>query len=316
MILDQTGSLAGLKRHDYLPFGEELTAGRTAGQGYAQPSWMRIQWAGKERDSETGLDYFLARYYGSTTGRFISPDPILINPDRQQDPQTLNLYVYSRNNPLAYVDPTGMELVKLGQHTDEQIQKRLAEIDANLKQEGLTQKQIEQLNGERNKLLLEQEGNKVGNAFLAELDKIGERGGLKLSDLTLSTEPLKDLKSLKGGLTAEDVKNMKDPYTLAYVQRDFSKQIFLLQTSLIYKGILGSGLDYKNNIGFVPSSDLAEFSGTNIRHEEYHRDVGRSEGRAYSIQLQILNKFGPGAFMNKAWFNAMQKGLQQNTKLP
>jgi len=65
----------------------------------------RSRGTGKERDQETGLDYFGARYYGSALGRFTSPDPLAgIDP---YDPQSWNAYAYGRNNPLSYVDPTG-----------------------------------------------------------------------------------------------------------------------------------------------------------------------------------------------------------------
>jgi RHS repeat-associated protein len=63
------------------------------------------KFTGKERDAESGLDYFLARYYNSNMGRFLSPDPLggsLLNP------QSLNRYSYGFNNPLTNVDPTGM----------------------------------------------------------------------------------------------------------------------------------------------------------------------------------------------------------------
>jgi RHS repeat-associated protein len=60
----------------------------------------------KERDIETGLDYFLARYYSSTQGRFTSPDEPLIGQD-EPDPQTWNLYSYTSNNPLNRTDEEG-----------------------------------------------------------------------------------------------------------------------------------------------------------------------------------------------------------------
>ena len=56
IVLDQTGNLAGVKRHDYLPFGEELfagTGGRTAAMGYTGEG-VRQQFTSKERDLETG----------------------------------------------------------------------------------------------------------------------------------------------------------------------------------------------------------------------------------------------------------------------
>jgi RHS repeat-associated protein len=66
---------------------------------------------GKERDTESGNDYFEARYYSSAMGRFMSPDwsakeePIPYA--TMDDPQSLNLYAYVRNNPLARTDPDG-----------------------------------------------------------------------------------------------------------------------------------------------------------------------------------------------------------------
>ncbi len=65
------------------------------------------KFTGKERDSESGLDYFGARYYGSSMGRFQSPDPVIITPERLANPQELNLYAYVANNPLRFIDPTG-----------------------------------------------------------------------------------------------------------------------------------------------------------------------------------------------------------------
>jgi RHS repeat-associated protein len=65
------------------------------------------QFTGKERDAETGLDYFLARYYSGAQGRFLSTDPVTITPERLHDPQQLNAYAYVRNNPLRFIDPTG-----------------------------------------------------------------------------------------------------------------------------------------------------------------------------------------------------------------
>jgi RHS repeat-associated protein len=76
----------------------------------AQRPKSSCQFTGKERDAETGLDYFGARYYSGAQGRFSSPDPITILPERLLDPQQLNLYAYVRNNPLKLIDPTGMKI--------------------------------------------------------------------------------------------------------------------------------------------------------------------------------------------------------------
>ena len=68
------------------------------------------RFTGKERDAESGLDDFGARYYASTMGRFMSPDPLSIEMYRLPDPQQLNLYMYARNNPLVITDPTGLDI--------------------------------------------------------------------------------------------------------------------------------------------------------------------------------------------------------------
>ena len=66
---------------------------------------------GKERDQESGNDYFGARYYASTMGRFLSPDwsaqeePVPYA--KMDNPQSLNLYSYVLNNPLISVDTDG-----------------------------------------------------------------------------------------------------------------------------------------------------------------------------------------------------------------
>jgi len=62
----------------------------------------------KERDNETGLDYFGERYYASTMGRFTTVDPLGASAKRV-DPQTMNRYTYALNNPLRYVDPDGLD---------------------------------------------------------------------------------------------------------------------------------------------------------------------------------------------------------------
>jgi RHS repeat-associated protein len=124
-----TSSSAGIvSRHDYKPFGEELGAGigsRTTGIGFSVADGLRQKFTSKARDYETGLDYFLARHYSSTQGRFTSPDEFkggsdelyLLGTGEQQrqalpyaeisQPGSLNKYSYVYNNPLRFVDSDG-----------------------------------------------------------------------------------------------------------------------------------------------------------------------------------------------------------------
>lgn len=109
VITNSSGSV--VSRHDYMPSGEELGAsvgGRTTGMGFSNSGDNnRKKFTGYERDTETGLDFAQARFYGSTQGRFTSPDPFSASAI-VADPQTFNRYAYCRNNPVNSVDPSGM----------------------------------------------------------------------------------------------------------------------------------------------------------------------------------------------------------------
>ena len=67
-----------------------------------------LHFTGKERDAESNLDYFGARHYSSTMGRFITPDPSGLTYANPGDPQSFNLYSYVANHPLTEVDLNGL----------------------------------------------------------------------------------------------------------------------------------------------------------------------------------------------------------------
>ncbi|MBU1683096.1 LysM peptidoglycan-binding domain-containing protein [Patescibacteria group bacterium] len=105
VILDEDGSV--VERADYLPFGSDRL--RTTETEAPDTDY---KFTGKELDGETGLMYYGARYYDPLIGRFTTADPWegdLLNP------QTLNKYSYAVNNPLFFLDPTGMYIVKTGE---------------------------------------------------------------------------------------------------------------------------------------------------------------------------------------------------------
>jgi RHS repeat-associated protein len=66
-----------------------------------------LKFSGKERDTESGLDYFGARYYDHTLYRFLSVDPVVPAGEAVADPQRWNLYAYCGGNPINYIDPDG-----------------------------------------------------------------------------------------------------------------------------------------------------------------------------------------------------------------
>ena len=89
---------------DYYPYGG-------LEHDYCPNATQNYKFTGKERDAESGLDMFGARYHGSNLGRFTTPDPIQLKANRLLNPQRLNLYSYGVNSPLVNIDPDGRDAI-------------------------------------------------------------------------------------------------------------------------------------------------------------------------------------------------------------
>jgi RHS repeat-associated protein len=90
-VIDEAGIVK--ESYDYYPFGLKMP-----GHSYVSGTPSRNLFTGKERDDETGWDYFGARYYDARIGRFISTDPL----ESSSSP-----YTYCSNNPMRFIDPNG-----------------------------------------------------------------------------------------------------------------------------------------------------------------------------------------------------------------
>ncbi len=99
---------------DFFPFGERIGSGlngRSLTCYGGTGDVLAQQFTGKERDKESSLDYFGARYYSARLGRFVSLDAPFVD-QFASAPQSWSLYSYARNNPLRFLDPTGRRCVK------------------------------------------------------------------------------------------------------------------------------------------------------------------------------------------------------------
>jgi RHS repeat-associated protein len=106
----------------YMPYGSELETTSLSPDwkaheqtlGDKKPSRStKHRFTGHYRDDDLGIYDFVARHYDPLLGRFLSPDPEFIaRPERcSQSPIECNLYSYARNNPLRYVDPSGLATI-------------------------------------------------------------------------------------------------------------------------------------------------------------------------------------------------------------
>jgi RHS repeat-associated protein len=90
---DANGNKIGEQGH--YPYGESW---------YSANTTTKFIFTSYERDSESGNDYAMGRYYFVTLGRFCTVDPVSGSPG---DPQSWNRYVYVRDNPINMTDPSG-----------------------------------------------------------------------------------------------------------------------------------------------------------------------------------------------------------------
>ena len=85
----------------YMPFGELWESQQVS--EYDE----RFKFTGKERDTETGYDYFGARYYLSLLGIWLSPDPFI---DKNVG---ISSYAFCSWNPINRLDPNGMDDIEI-----------------------------------------------------------------------------------------------------------------------------------------------------------------------------------------------------------
>jgi RHS repeat-associated protein len=227
MILDLSGNLNSVSRHDYLPFGEELYAGidgRLTTQGYTGDN-VRQKFTQKERDNETGLDYFEARYYASMQGRFTTADPFTLTPARVLDPQQLNLYAYVRNNPLVHIDPTGM-IIDTGRLDEDELRRWQKVVDlANAKDKDgnylnpKLHEEYDRLNNDERTFFIE------NHDFGSKFQDIGEfkitkfKGANDFSEAVIQLD-FKKLKNIEGPVAADLVPGFKKFDKLFGVKND------------------------------------------------------------------------------------------------
>jgi RHS repeat-associated protein len=335
MIANKSGSLASTKRHDYLPFGEELlayTGGRTTTQGYNADS-VRQKFTSKERDNETGLDYFGARYYGSAQGRFTSVDPALTSAD-VVTPQSWNRYASSFNNPVRYIDPTGAwnwSATMGSNSTDEQLRKNAGKDKNALK---AANKIIDQRNLFRNGLNAARESGtssdepdsvaRAVNAYGSE----GDSNGVSVTFGTVADGTAAQAGPSANGSLAFDTNGVATAQVLVTISSSVTNSNDLAQ-AIGHEG--WHTADRQSFAAYLTrqiqaAGGLANFIGTPLESQAfnspYNRTVQTTELNAYIVSGLIaqgrdaLSKNFPNSSFNghevwnNSWSRAERPGLR------
>jgi len=250
--------------NDVSRFGSLTTCARARGCAASNYPFL----TSKERDNETGLDYFGARYYASIQGRFTGADPYDINLERQmtsdpdeaenvfknyiKQPQHWNHYAYALNNPLRYIDPDG-----LMEYDTELLGKKInVKISDNLKSED-----GKKLKGDDLKAAQEKMKKNIDNAIA------------RINSGNVTPEQANAINSMNG----------------IEVRTDIVEPGMNLESKVFYL-----------TPGYANSEDVDMLAGA-IVHDSYHADqkrrgvpsIGReAEKEASAWTLGVLDKIG------------------------
>jgi RHS repeat-associated protein len=309
MVFDQTGSLAGVNRHDYLPFGEELfagTGGRTTAQGYSASDGVRQKFTDKQRDNETGLDYFFSRYYSSTHGRFLSPDEFpggavevfaeraSSNPTFYADltnPETLNKYQYCLNSPLRYVDPYGHQ-----SQSDNWLTQWLGSLLRRLLAEKDPESAIEEKRGPLSlgaDKVRQQYGDAFGQGLQAEYDLL-DKTGLDLGAFKYLQSAIKNDEgetAVAGVFFAVNVATLGRGEGGVTIGENMSERVIPVATEIgakTYRPTSKIVTNWLENNGRWISSQISR----GRRIFDIGRDVNREASPYYAKEVEVLTRRG------------------------
>jgi hypothetical protein len=141
----------------------------------------------------------------------------------------------------------------------------------------------------------------VAGAYLKALDSVGQRNGLQLSNITLSTDVAHDFSGM--GLSDAQQKRIDDPDTTAFVMGK-AGPIYLKSQTEMYKDTFDPGRSWIQDLG-----------GTVLRHEQTHT-AGGGEHDAYTVQRQVWQYFKnnvPAETFSQI-NNMLQKSVDANPK--
>ena len=197
------------------------------------------------------------------------------------NPQIWNAYSYVANNPFKFIDPFGEELVPLGVHTDDEIKKLIKQYKKDIK--NTDDKDVKKnIKAKIKTLELEKEGNGIAQAYLDRLDAVGQRDGLKLTDLVLSTDT-------KNDLSGRNISQTK----MAELTSSDTKAFTLNRGGPIY--LRSESDQYKNSSNDILMQDLG---GCTLRHEREHVR-GFGEYIAYRVQREVFQYFRNDFYQNR-----------------
>jgi RHS repeat-associated protein len=302
LITDATGSVA--RCYDYLPFGEEIangTAGRTDpcfGSGtYPAPQDIEsAKFTGKQRDAETGLDWFDTRYFSAAQGRYTSPDGMIAKKEWLSDPQRWNHYAYVRNNPMRYIDPNGEDLEIYYYYGKDLTDEQRKYLQANMKQiqAAITAK----FNKAGVEKVVFRDGTGLTDAQIKEIQKNAPTGVATLNFVNekFAGESIRGNGTTDAPISAVSLKGVAEGGLIASRAKDDATLTFRLGEVASHELGHAVGFEYNSYINWPLTLGIADYFRSNLMDEHQGQptrpkffDTGSDRNKRI---IQEINRIG------------------------
>jgi RHS repeat-associated protein len=214
-----------------------------------RPNGIGSRSTGKERDAETGLDFFLARYYSGAQGRFTSVDPTMKSA-LASNPQSWNRYAYVMNNPLRYTDPFGLWAIKWEDDPEYKKTKKGTKVIHHWKVTAYKEK------GDTIEQLAEMLGVKAKN-----LGKVGD-GDIRLSELSSRTDAGRVFRGVESFLNSQDNPDARNASNCAQT----AAQLGFANSPAMIGGLQPENMDSFLGVNAQPKSLEAARVGDIVRY--------------------------------------------------
>jgi RHS repeat-associated protein len=183
-VLELDDNAAIISYEEYFPYG---STSYQAVSSTIEVSAKRYRYTGMERDEESGLSYHTARYYAAWLGRWTNTDPALLR-------DGINLYEYTRSNPIVLTDPRGTDSKDPGAWRSE-IQKAAEDYESTLHE-------VQSGRLEEKELALQEEAGKLYYKIRDE-NPAGPRYASKVKSLEVArNKTLSELKAVENEIAA------------------------------------------------------------------------------------------------------------------
>ena len=194
-FVDESGSV--VESYEYDAWGNTKVFSASGTELTESAIDNRYTFQGREIDWVTGLIYFRARWYDSETGRWLSKDPIGISGG-------LNLYAFCSNNPVNFIDPSGLCETDLKDKDLSELSEALSKAKTDAERRAILNAIVNQVGGFKAQATMA--ASMLGGNFSKTIDTLSKMADVgQLTSLSIQAQQQSQALDAKANLTPSDI---------------------------------------------------------------------------------------------------------------